>query len=110
MIKNFKTIKSKVRDVLKDYPEIIGQPYENIWKKIGQRYPELKAKKTTTERCYRKLKSDAQKGLDEDIEIPIDVELRTRKQEEIMHDIHHWDGMSSDFDSNQKTLMDGIEK
>lgn len=107
MIANFKTIKSKVRDVMKDYPELIGKPYDPIWKKIEERYPELKPHKTTTERCYRKIKADAKKGIEEDIDVPIDIELKTRKQEEIMHNINKWDAPPSENDYNQKKLWDG---
>jgi len=91
MIHSFKTIKSKVRDVIKDYPELIGESYEKIWTHTIERYPELKNKKTTIERTYRKLIEEAKNDLEEDIAVPVDVEHRTRKQEEIMHDIHNWD-------------------
>lgn len=103
MIHNFKTVKSKVRDVIKDYPELIGESYKVIWKKIEERYPDLNEHKTTTERTYRKIIADAKKGFEEDIEVPVDVEHRTRKQEEIMHDINKWD---PDFiDNNGQTNL-----
>lgn len=109
IIKSFKTIKSKVRDIIKDFPELIGQPYKKIWGKIEERYPELKSRKTTTERCYRKLISDAKLGFEPDIEIPIDVELRTKKEESVMHDINNWDQPWNadvvDFRNHQSSIV-----
>jgi len=107
MIRSFKTVKSKVRDVLKDYPELIGENYEHIFSKTIERYPELKGKKTTIERAYRKLVQDAKDGSKEDIMIPVDVELRTRKQESVMHDINHWDpSFKSGIGYNQTALTE----
>ena len=110
MINNFKTVKSKVRDILKDYPELIGEGYEKIWKHTIERYPELKNKKTTIERTYRKLVEDARNGLEDDIGVPVDVEHRTRRQEEIMHDIHNWDPDFIDTVNGQTGLIPDREE
>lgn len=105
LIENFKTIKSKVKHVLLEKPELLEEnQYSKIFGTVFAYFPDTIGKETTIERTYRWLKRHDQEVLKF---VPIDTEIKSEKQEAVMHQIHNWDkDARSNGDYNQTLLVE----
>lgn len=103
MLKN----REKIKNILLEHPQILEENnYEKLWEQTITEHPEMQNRKTSIERVYRDLKHN-----DQDIQklIPIPIEIKTEKQEQIMHSImdpNNWKGDDVvDFSNGQRSLL-----
>lgn len=112
LLTNFKSIKKKVKYTLLEKPEILEEnKYHTLFGSVFTFFPETIGKETTIERAYRWLKAN-----DKEITalILVDTEIKTEKQEKIMHEINLWEAKSFiAFTNPQSQLIPddlGVEK
>ena len=110
MIKNFKYIKGKVKYVLLEKPELLEvepkkENYEELFETVGNYFPEIKDKKTTIERTFRWLKSNDPEIIPL---VPIEMQIKSEKQEQVMHDIDQWESSNVTSFAEKQTML--IEK
>ena len=106
LINNFKSVKEKVKYVLLEKQELLEERnYHKLFGTVIAYFPDIFNQETTIGRTFRWLKCNDPEIIPL---VPIDTEVKSIKQEQVMHDIDQWEPNNVTSFAEKQTML--IEK